>query len=216
LNGGRVSWTATRDIEDITLAYSTNGDATSQDEFTNVAADFGRGYVGSRCVEGPDFGALGFSAGDQVTLQWSFKAGPQKSQSFEVSSCHDLQCDADDQCADLTLVSPSDFTALNYSMSCENKIETTQMRSNANPTLTRMRESGELDDTSAASNTTSTGSEGGLTNVQSGAIGAMVSLVAVLVVMFLFQLLGFLTVGKRQIRAQRHGDDNAVSDDLGM
>jgi hypothetical protein len=118
---------------------------------------------------------------------------------------------ANDQCADLTLVSPSDFTALNYSMSCENKIETTQMRSNANPTLTRMRESGELDDTSAASNTTSTGAEGGLTNVQSGAIGAMVSLVAVLVVMFLFQLLGFLTVGKRQIRAQRQGDDNAVS-----
>jgi hypothetical protein len=85
LNGGRVSWTATRDIEDITLAYSTNADSTTQDDFTNVAADFGRGYVGSRCVEGPDFEALGFSAGDQVTLQWSFKAGPQKSQSFEVS-----------------------------------------------------------------------------------------------------------------------------------
>ena len=84
LNGGRVSWTATRDIEDITLAYSTNADSTTQDEFTNVNADFGRGYVGSRCVEGPDFEALGFSAGDQVTLQWSFKAGPQKSQSFEV------------------------------------------------------------------------------------------------------------------------------------
>jgi len=84
LNGGRVSWTATRDIEDITLAYSTNADSTTQDDFTNVNADFGRGYVGSRCVEGPDFGALGFSAGDQVTLQWSFKAGPQKSQSFEV------------------------------------------------------------------------------------------------------------------------------------
>ena len=84
LNGGRVSWTASRDIEDITLAYATNGDAASQDDFTNVDADFGRGYVGSRCVEGPDFGALGFSAGDQVTLQWSFKAGPQKSQSFEV------------------------------------------------------------------------------------------------------------------------------------
>jgi hypothetical protein len=88
LNGGRVSWTATRDIEDITLAYSTNAESASQDDFTNVNADFGRGYVGSRCVEGPDFGALGFSAGDQVTLQWSFKAGPQKSQSFEV--CHDL------------------------------------------------------------------------------------------------------------------------------
>lgn len=72
-----------------------------------------------------------------------------------------------------------------------------------------MRESGELNDTSAASNTTST--EGGLTNVQSGAIGAMVSLVAVLVVMFGLQLLGFLTVGKRQIKAQRQGDDNAVS-----
>ena len=84
LNGGRVSWTASRDIEDITLAYATHGDAASQDDFTNVDADFGRGYVGSRCVEGPDFGALGFSAGDQVTLQWSFKAGPQKSQSFEV------------------------------------------------------------------------------------------------------------------------------------
>jgi len=84
LNGGRVSWTATRDIEDITLAYSTNAESASQDDFTNVNADFGRGYVGSRCVEGPDFGALGFSAGDQVTLQWSFKAGPQKSQSFEV------------------------------------------------------------------------------------------------------------------------------------
>jgi len=84
LNGGRVSWTATRDIEDVTLAYSTNADSTTQEDFTNVNADFGRGYVGSRCVEGPDFEALGFSAGDQVTLQWSFKAGPQKSQSFEV------------------------------------------------------------------------------------------------------------------------------------
>jgi hypothetical protein len=93
LNGGRVSWTATRDIEDITLAYSTNAESASQDDFTNVNADFGRGYVGSRCVEGPDFGALGFSAGDQVTLQWSFKAGPQKSQSFEVG--HNLVTQAD-------------------------------------------------------------------------------------------------------------------------
>lgn len=73
-----------------------------------------------------------------------------------------------------------------------------------------MRENGELDDTSSA-NSTSTTTEGGLTKVQSGAIGAMVSLVAVLVVMFAFQLFGFLTVGKRQIRAQRQGDDNAVS-----
>jgi hypothetical protein len=93
LNGGRVSWTATRDIEDITLAYSTNAESASQDDFTNVNADFGRGYVGSRCVEGPDFGALGFSAGDQVTLQWSFKAGPQKSQSFEVGQDHMTNAD---------------------------------------------------------------------------------------------------------------------------
>jgi hypothetical protein len=97
-------------------------------------------------------------------------------------------------------------------MSCENKIETTQMRSNANPTLTQMRESGELDDDSSSANSTSTSSDKGLTNVQSGAIGAMVSLVTVLVVMFAFQLFGFLTVGKRQIRAARQGDDhNAVS-----
>jgi preprotein translocase subunit SecG len=75
-----------------------------------------------------------------------------------------------------------------------------------------MRESGELDDTSAsASASASSGNEGGLTKVQSGAIGAMVSLVAVLVVMFVFQLFGFLTIGKRQIRAQRQGDEpNAV------
>lgn len=84
------------------------------------------------------------------------------------------------------------------------------MRSNANPTLTQMRESGELDEASNSSSA-STSSDGGLTNVQSGAIGAMVSLVAVLVVMFAFQLFGFLTVGKRQIRAQRQEDDNAVS-----
>ena len=70
-------------------------------------------------------------------------------------------------------------------------------------------ESGELDETSNSTSTST--SEGGLTNVQSGAIGAMVSLVAVFVVMFAFQLFGFLTVGKRQIRAQRQGDDNAVS-----
>ena len=85
------------------------------------------------------------------------------------------------------------------------------MRSNANPTLTQMRESGELDEASNSTSTTTSTSEGGLTNVQSGAIGAMVSLVAVFVVMFAFQLFGFLTVGKRQIRAQRQGDDNAVS-----
>jgi len=82
------------------------------------------------------------------------------------------------------------------------------MRSNANPTLTQMRESGELDE---ASTSASTSSDGALTNVQSGAIGAMVSLVAVLVAMFAFQLFGFLTIGKRQIRAQRQEEDNAVS-----
>lgn len=191
LSGGRVSWTATRDIEDITLSYSTSENPTSQDDFTAVEADFGRGYVGSRCVEGPDFESLGLSTGDQITLQWSFKAGPQKSQSFE--------------CADLTLVSPSDFAALNYSMSCENKIETTQMRSNANPTLTQMRENGEIADDSASSSssTEGSGSGSGLSSAQSGAIGAMVSLVVVFVLLFVFQLFGFLTVGKKQIAARR-------------
>ena len=107
------------------------------------------------------------------------------------------------------MVSPSDFAALNYSMSCDNKIETTQMRSNANPTLTQMRENGEITDDSSAS---STASEGGLTSVQSGAIGAMVSLVVVLVLMFVFQLFGFLTVGKKQIAARRQAtEENQVS-----
>lgn len=40
----------------------------------------------------------------------------------------------------------------------------------------------------------------------------MVSLVVVLVLMFAFQLFGFLTVGKKQIAARRqHTEDNQVS-----
>lgn len=83
------------------------------------------------------------------------------------------------------------------------------MRSSANPTLTQMRENGEIQDDSTAS---ATASEGGLTRVQSGAIGAMVSLVVVLVLMFAFQLFGFLTVGKKQIAARRQAtEENEVS-----
>lgn len=90
-------------------------------------------------------------------------------------------------------------------MSCENKIETTQTRSNANPRLAEMRANGEIDDgsSSSSSSASSSSSDSGLSSVQSGAIGAMVSLVVVLVLMFVFQLFGFLTVGKKQIAARR-------------
>jgi predicted metalloprotease len=81
------------------------------------------------------------------------------------------------------------------------------MRSNANPTLTQMRENGEITDDSSASSSASTSSGGGLSSVQSGAIGAMVSLVVVLVLLFGFQLLGWLTVGKKQIAARRQQNE---------
>ena len=87
------------------------------------------------------------------------------------------------------------------------------MRSNANPTLTQMKENGEIVD-SSSSNSSTTNSQGGLTRVQSGAIGAMVSLVVVLVGMFLCQLFGLVTVGKKQIAARRQASEehqNSVS-----
>lgn len=113
----------------------------------------------------------------------------------------------------MTLVSPSDFAALNYSLSCENKIETTQMRSSANPTLTQMRENGEIQDDATSASSTA-GSEGGLTRVQSGAIGAMVSLVVVFVLLFVCQLFGWMTIGKKQVAARRQAhaaEENQVS-----
>lgn len=74
-----------------------------------------------------------------------------------------------------------------------------------------MKANGEIPDESSTANS-GTSSEGGLTNVQSGAIGAMVSLVVVLILMFVFQLFGFLTVGKKQIAARRQvTEDNQVS-----
>jgi len=85
LTGGVISWGAVRDIKDIYVRYSTDENPTSQDQFQDAIANANiTGYTGEVCMPGPDFTALGLSAGDKITMQFSYAAGPQRSKSYEV------------------------------------------------------------------------------------------------------------------------------------
>ena len=85
VSGGLVSWAATKDIHDIQVRYSTDSNPTSQDQFQNALTNITGGWVGHQCIDGPNFAALGLKAGDEVTMQFTYKTGPGKWDMYEVS-----------------------------------------------------------------------------------------------------------------------------------
>ena len=74
-------------------------------------------YGGTACLATPDFSSLGLAAGQVVTLQLQYNAGPQR-RNFQ-------------QCADVTLVPATQFVpASEYT--CVNYTRSTQTRSGGN------------------------------------------------------------------------------------
>jgi len=85
LTGGVISWGAIRDIHNVTIRYSTDGNPTSQDQFQDALTNVDiTGYTGEVCMPGPNWSSLGLSAGDVITMQFSYTAGPQRTEQFEV------------------------------------------------------------------------------------------------------------------------------------
>lgn len=104
------------------------------------------------------------------------------------------------QCADLTLVSQDDFEDLNFETSCINEFLTTQLRRDtaANPALGALREEAEAEALADAESQASDSSDSnGLTLVQAGVIGAMVTLGVMVLCLAFAWWAGVAAFGKR-------------------
>lgn len=196
LSGGRVSWDSIRDLGDVQIAYSTNINPTAQGDFTAVGQNLTNSWVGSQCVQGPDFGSLGLSAGDQVVLQFAYRTGPGNWPMFE--------------CADLTLTSNTDFADLNMTIPCENRVLSTQMRSSANPQLTKLREEAAAKEAAEAEAAASSSSSSNLTVTQAGIVGAFTTLGVCIIAILAAQVAGVAAFGKKARAAKRshHANQN--------
>jgi len=176
LTNGSFGIDLTRDAHDITWRFSTSSNPESQDAFTTEITKIDHAFSGSRCARVPDLAGLGLSAGQNITVQLSYTAGPQRKMSYE--------------CLDLTLVSPSDFAALNYDTTCKNIVRTTQTRgNNANPLISSTS-------ANTTANASSAASEGPLSPTEAGLVGAFTTLGFVLLLMLGLTLAGFARFGK--------------------
>ena len=123
------------------------------------------------------------------------------------------------QCADLRLISESAFAAGNWDQACLNRVSSTQTKrpSAVNPELARLLEVQEAE--AAAANATAsealTHSHSGLNNVESGVVGAMVSLGSVLTLLAIAYFAGVVGFGKKAKKARQSTFvDNSVSADV--
>jgi len=195
-----------KDISEIEIRYSTSSNPTSQDNFETALNNVTLGLSGQRCISGPDFSALGLEEGQNVTMQFYYQSGPRSTEHFEVRSCPMSlpmvkSRNADSlKCADLTLVSTGAFTEGNWDTNCVNWVRSTQMKrdSAANPGLFALQQ----EEAAAASpEATASPSDHGLTAVEAGVTGAMVTLGVIGIALAVSVCAGFMTFGKRSNRA---------------
>ena len=238
LSGGRVSWNNIRDISNVQIAYSTEADPTSQDQFTPVGTNLTTSWVGSQCIQGPDFAGLGLAEGQQVTLQLSYQTGvcifspfpfwsilptlrPLSGRTLWVSDAETLTKQPGlwpmYECADLTLLSPSSFSALNMTVPCENNVLTTQTRSRANPTLTQLQADAAAEEAAAAQASisahaasygytqggSSSGSGSKLSATEAGVVGAMTTLGVAIIALLSARLFGVVAFGKKAVKERQ-------------
>lgn len=90
ISGGVISWSTLVDIGDIRIRYSTAEDPTSLDQFEDALTNITGGWKGQQCIDGPNFAALGLTEGTNITMQFSYAAGPKSSEGFEVSSIQNI------------------------------------------------------------------------------------------------------------------------------
>lgn len=78
---------STKDSRALTFKYSTNSNPTSNDDFTEILK-VGYGFATQQCFDGPDFAAAGLTAGQNVTLQFTYGAGPGGYVAYQVSQSY--------------------------------------------------------------------------------------------------------------------------------
>jgi predicted amino acid dehydrogenase len=126
------------------------------------------------------------------------------------------------ECADLTLLSSSSFSALNMTIPCENQILTTQTRSKANPTLTQLQADAAAEEAAAAQASISAhaasfgytqGGAGGskLTATEAGVVGAMTTLGVAVIALLAARLVGVVAFGRKAVKQQRQEQVPRVS-----
>jgi len=197
-----------KDIKEIEIRYSTSSNPTSQDNFQTALNNVTVGLSGQRCISGPDFSALGLEEGQNITMQFYYQSGPRSAEHFEVRSYRVSLPMVKSRnanllkCADLTLVSTGAFTEGNWDTNCVNWVRSTQMKrvSASNPGLFALQEE-EAAAAAATPEATASSSDHGLTAVEAGVTGAMVTLGVIGIALAVSVCAGFMTFGKRLNRA---------------
>ena len=126
---------------------------------------------------------------------------------------------ADRQCADLTLVSASDFTAANVDTQCVNRWLSTQRKkvSASNPTLYKLQQEAEAKAASesasseSSSTSSSSSSNSGLTVTEAGVVGSMVTLGTVLLVLTISYIAGLIGPGSNTKKGRQNAYAAEVS-----
>jgi len=159
VTGGQVGLIQSRDGNDIQLSYSTNADPQSLADFQPLLPNITHLFGGTACLQTPDFTSLGLAAGQVVTLQLQYNAGPQR------NNFH--------QCADITLVPQADYTpASNFT--CTNYTRSTQTRSGANTALVSSDAAASTESAAPAASTAPTSGASNLHIAAGSVVGAAV------------------------------------------
>ena len=185
----------------LTFAYSTNADPQAASDFTRIGGDFEVQHRGSTCLSFPDLGAAGLTAGQNVTLQMYWEAGPRNYPGYA--------------CADVTLVdNAADLDPINYT--CTTSYLSTQTRSNANPELTKLRAAAESEFNAAQAKSMAEAiwqyGPGGLSAPAAGGIGAGVTLAVVALVLAAGWATGAVAFGKRHAKALKQSSGNPIQE----
>ncbi|KAL7009106.1 hypothetical protein EMMF5_001304 [Cystobasidiomycetes sp. EMM_F5] len=96
--GGNLSYVVRADANRLAFNYATDPNANSNSQFTMLTHEASTTtYRGHHCGAAPDFAALGFKAGQQLTIQARWTAGTKQTTLY--------------QCADITLVDRALYVA---------------------------------------------------------------------------------------------------------
>lgn len=101
--GGDISLLTKADGDQVQINVARTTEATRNSNFRSLVHEIAVTYRGHQCLQAPDMAALGFAAGDQVTLQLAYLAGTANTKLY--------------QCADVTLVATEAFVPAPGAMS---------------------------------------------------------------------------------------------------
>ncbi|ORY91496.1 hypothetical protein BCR35DRAFT_349312 [Leucosporidium creatinivorum] len=97
MSGGDISLLTKADGDQVQINIAKSSEATKNSNFKSLIHEVAVTYRGHQCYNAPDLSTLGFSVGDEVTLQLTYVAGAADTRLY--------------QCADVTIVATDAFVA---------------------------------------------------------------------------------------------------------